>query len=440
MYQENDVVELKEVYVEDVRKEIIAFANTNGGTVFIGVKDNGEVIGVDNIDAVTLQVANSCRDAIKPDITMFIAYETIEAEGKKILAVHVQRGTSRPYYLGAKGLKPSGVFVRQGSSSAPASDEAIRRMIKETDGDRFEEMRSLNQDLTFDEASRLFKAKEQAFGIMQMKTLGLINEENLYTNLALLLSDQCPHIIKAATFRGNNQNDFQDRKEFTGSLLKQLNDAFSYLEMRNQTKASFQGLFRIDARDYSDKAIREALLNAIEHRDYSYSAPTLISVYSDRMEFVSYGGLAGGIQMEDILNGLSVCRNQKLAGVFYRLDLVEAYGTGLSTIRSAYEGKNGQPEFIAGPSSFRAVLPNMNTLGDLQSMMSADVAKGEEPSDEMEKALRFIEERGEATRSDVANQLGLSASSAIRLMKKLKDSGLIMSVGNGKNVKYRITE
>ena len=440
MYQESDVVELKAAYVEDIRKEIIAFANTNGGTVFIGVKDNGEVIGIDDVDEVMLQVANGCRDAVKPDITMFVAYETIETEGRRILAVHVQRGTSRPYYLGAKGLKPAGVFIRQGTSAAPASDEAIRRMIKETDGDRYEEMRSLNQDLTFDEASRLFKAKEQAFGTMQMKTLGLINEENLYTNLALLLSDQCPHIIKAATFRGNNQNDFQDRREFTGSLIKQLNDAFSYLEMRNQTKASFRGLFRIDERDYSDKAIREALLNAIEHRDYSYSAPTLISVFSNRMEFVSYGGLAGGIQMEDVLNGLSVCRNRKLADVFYRLDLVEAYGTGLAAIRSVYEDKNGQPEFIAGPASFRVVLPNMNTLGDLQNVMAEDATEYKAFSDDTEKALRFIEERGEVTRNEVAAQMGFSASSAIRLMKKLRDSGLVVSIGNGKNVKYRIAE
>lgn len=361
MYQENDAVELKQGYVDDIRKEIIAFANTNGGTVYI-------------------------------------------------------------------------------ASSAPASDEAIRRMIKETDGDRFEETRSLNQDLTFDEAGRLFKSKGLPFEAVQMKSLGLINEENLYTNLALLLSDQCPHIIKAATFVGNNQDHFQDRKEFTGSLLKQMNDAYSYLELRNQTGSSFSGLFRIDARDYSEKAIREALLNAIEHRDYSYSAPTLISVFADRIEFVSYGGLAGGVQMEDVLNGLSVCRNQKLAGVFYRLDLVEAYGTGLSTIRNAYAEKNGHPEFIAGPSSFRVILPNMNTLEDLQGTTSADTPNGTGTGKEIEEALRFIEERGEVTRSEIAAQFKLSASSAIRLMKKLKDNGFVMSIGNGKNVKYKIVE
>ncbi len=432
LFQESESIELKEVYVDEIRKEIIAFANTNGGTVYIGVKDNGEIVGIEDTDAVTLRIANSCRDAIKPDITMFLAYDAVDADGKKILAVHVQRGTARPYYLTAKGLKPSGVYVRQGTSSAPASDEAIRRMIKETDGDRFEDMRSLNQELTFEETGRLFKKKNLPFEFPQMKTLGLISADNLYTNLALLLSDQCPHIIKSATFRGTNQDDFQDRREFTGSLIKQLNDAYSYLDMRNQTNASFKGLYRIDSKDYSDKAIREALLNAIEHRDYSYSAPTLLSVFSDRIEFVSYGGLAGGVQMEDILNGLSVCRNPKLASVFYRLQLVEAYGTGLPKIRNAYADKEGQPGFYAGPTSFRVILPNMN------AMPSANEGKHPVYDEETEKALRYIEECGEVTRNEVETYLGISTSAAIRLMKKLREGGLISALGKGKNVKYTI--
>lgn len=434
LFQESESVELKEIYVDDIRKEIIAFANTNGGTLYVGVKDNGEVVGVDNLDAVMLQISNSCRDAIKPDITMFLGYEIVHAKDKQVLAVHVQRGTAKPYYLASKGLKTSGVFVRQGTASAPASDEAIRRMIKETDGDRFEEMRSLTQELTFEEVGRLFAKKEIPFGMPQMKTLGLINSDNLYTNLALLLSDQCPHIIKAAAFRGTNQDDFQDRREFTGSLIKQLNDAYSYLDMRNQTKATFQGLYRIDQRDYAEKAIREALLNAIEHRDYAFSAPTLISVFSDRMEFVSYGGLAGGVQMEDIMNGLSVCRNEKLAAVFYRLHLVEAYGTGLPKIRSAYTGTDGQPTFHAGPSSFRVVLPNMNLL------RSASLEKEAVNDSEMNAILQYIASCGEVTRSDVEQHMGMNTSAAIRMMKKLKDDGLIKAVGRGKNTRYVIAK
>ena len=440
---ESDTVELKEAYVEEIRKEIIAFANTNGGTIYIGVKDNGEVIGVEDPDGVTLQITNVCRDAIKPDITLFVGYERVQAEGKTILAVHVQTGTAKPYYLSAKGLKPTGVFVRQGPSSAPASDEAIRRMIREADGERFEAVRSMEQDLTFDEAERTFRERGIPFGPMQMKTLGLINEEGLYTNLALLLSDQCPHIIKVATFGGKDREEFQDRREFTGSLLKQLNEAYSYLDMRNQTRATFQGLYRTDTRDYAEGAIREALLNAIEHRDYSFMAPTLISVFPDRMEFVSYGGLTAGAQMEDILNGLSVCRNRHLADIFYRLELVEAYGTGLAKILKIYAGRKVQPLFHAGPTSFRVVLPNMNieeetscTHGD--GLPSEPFILRERTATTEERTLLYIQEHEDTTRSEVEKHLGISASTAVRLLKKLKEEGRIIAVGNGKNTRYRV--
>jgi len=146
-YQESETVELKSVVVDDIKKEIIAFANSDGGTLYIGVRDDGEVIGLDDSDGAALQVSNMVRDSIKPDVTMFLHYKTIEEDGKKIIKIHVQRGTDRPYYLAKKGMRPEGVYVRQGYSSVPATDSAIRRMIKETDGDRFETMRSPDAQL-----------------------------------------------------------------------------------------------------------------------------------------------------------------------------------------------------------------------------------------------------------------------------------------------------
>ena len=130
LFAESETVELKSVYVEDIKKEIIAFANTRGGTIYIGVEDNGNVCGVENADAVMQQVMNAARDAIKPDVTLFMHIGALPAdEGKSIVAVQVQCGAHRPYYLAAKGLRPEGVFVRQGTSSVPASDTAIRQMI-----------------------------------------------------------------------------------------------------------------------------------------------------------------------------------------------------------------------------------------------------------------------------------------------------------------------
>lgn len=282
-------------------KEIIAFANCDGGQLYIGVQDDGTVVGVDDPDGVSLQISNMVRDAIKPDITMFVHYKTIEENGKDIVAVDIQRGTDRPYYLAKKGMRPEGVYVRQGYSSVPATDTAIRRMIKETDGDRFEAMRSLNQELTFEAAKKEFDLRNVEFGPQQMRTLKLVDQDNLYSNLGLLLSDQCVHTIKVAVFQGTDQTVFKDRREFCGSLLRQMNEVYDFIDFRNQTRATIEKLLRIDVRDYPEIAVREALLNLLVHRDYSFSASALISIYADRIEFVSIGGLMPGIDLEDIM-------------------------------------------------------------------------------------------------------------------------------------------
>ncbi len=186
LFRESETIELKEKVVDEIKKEIIAFANCDGGKLYIGVRDDGTVTGLSDPDGVSLQISNMVRDAIKPDITMFLHYETIEADGKEIVAVDIQRGTDRPYYLAKKGMRPEGVYVRQGYSSVPATDTAIRRMIKETDGDRFEAMRCLNQDLTFESAREEFELRKVEFGPQQMRTLKLMDQDGLYSNLGLL--------------------------------------------------------------------------------------------------------------------------------------------------------------------------------------------------------------------------------------------------------------
>ena len=185
-YIESETVELKAEVVTDICKEIIAFANTKGGTLYIGVQDDGQIIGVNNADRVTLQISNMVRDSIKPDVTMFVGYKTQEENGRQVVAVTVQKGTDRPYYLGSKGLKPSGVYVRNGTSTDPATDTAIRKMIKETDGDTFEDMRSLEQNLTFEAATELFAKCNVPFDDSKMRTLGLVSPDGIYSNVAML--------------------------------------------------------------------------------------------------------------------------------------------------------------------------------------------------------------------------------------------------------------
>lgn len=447
LFRESETVELKEVVVDDIKKEIIAFANCDGGKLYIGVRDDGTVIGLDNADSVSLQISNMVRDAIKPDITMFLHYETIVENGKNVVVVDIQRGTDRPYYLAKKGMRPEGVYVRQGYSSVPATDTAIRRMIKETDGDRFEAMRCLNQDLTFEATKKEFELRKTDFGPQQMRTLKLIDQDGLYSNLALLLSDQCVHTIKVAVFQGTDQTIFKDRREFTGSLMQQMNEVYDFIDFRNQTRATIEKLYRVDVRDYPEVAVREALLNLLVHRDYSFSASAFISIYEDRIEFVSIGGLMPGIDLEDVMVGISVCRNQDLANAFYRLHLIEAYGTGMGKIMKAYESMQVKPVIETTKNAFKIILPNINAKYETEnatvktkSGTPVTVHTEKKLSDEEEKILEYARKHGAITRNDVIGLLEVSASTAARVIRKMVKTNLLEQKGKARNTHYTIAE
>ena len=432
IFQESETVELKAIVVEDIKKEIIAFANCEGGKLYIGVQDDGTVSGLDNPDETSLQISNMVRDAIKPDLTMFLHYETVTVDKKKIVAVDIQQGTERPYYIAKKGLRPEGVYVRQGYSSVPATNTAIRRMIKETDGDHFEEMRSLEQKLTFESAKKIFAERNVKFGFTQMKTLGMATQDGVYTNLGLLLSDQCVHTIKAAVFQGITQSEFKDRKEFSGSLFRQMNEAYDFIDFRNQTHSTFDKLYRIDRRDYPETAVREALMNLLVHREYSFRASTFISLYSDRLEFISIGGLVSGVSLKDVTMGISVCRNAKLANIFYRLELIEACGTGIIKIMEAYEGTGMTPQIETSDNAFKIILPNLNAMPE----PARQIQVNSEKSMPEEKVIAVTKQRGFVTRKEIEILLGMGQSSCGRLLKKMTENGLLIQEGTGKNIHY----
>ena len=439
IFRETETVELKAVAQNDIKKEIIAFANCVGGTVYVGVADDGAVLGVGDPDGSALQISNMLRDAVKPDITMFVHYETLDCEGKAVVAVKVQRGTNRPYYLAKKGLRPEGVYVRQGYSSVPATDAAIRQMIKETDGDSFEDMRSLSQALTFESARREFEVRKVPFGLPQMQTLKITSSDGLYTNLGLLLSEQCPYTVKTAVFEGTDQGVFKDRREFSGSLMRQLNETYEYIDFHNRTHASFQKLLRVDTRDYPEIAVREALLNSLVHRDYSFSASTLISVYEDRIEFTSVGGLLSGLELDDLTMGISACRNPHLANVFYRLQLIEAYGTGIRKIMGAYAGAAVKPQIMATSNAFKIVLPNVNFVAKAaEAPATAGEGISTIPDSRENEILRFLTGHPSITRKEAQALLGVSQSTAGRLLKEMVDRGQILALGGSRASRYEL--
>ena len=200
----------------------------------------------------------------------------------------------------------------------------------------------------------------------------------------------------------------------------------------NRTEATFHGLERIEKQDYPEEALREALLNALVHRDYSFSGSIIINVNDERMEFISIGGLLPGLSTDDIRIGISQPRNKNLAEMFHRLRLIESYGTGIRRIYKLYENCPVQPVIEATTNAFKMVLPNMNAVSAATPKQAPPVTA------QMQKVLDYISGHGQITEEEVRSLLGIKKTRAFDLMKQLRDMGRINAVGKGAGKKYVI--
>lgn len=399
----------------------------------------GNAVDLDNVDEEYTRITNGIRDAIMPDVTMFVRFTLQE---NKVVRISVSEGANKPYYLKSKWLKSSGVYVRQGSSSVPASPDQIKKMIKDSDGDVFEEIRSMNQDLTFVSAKKTFGKYKVDFGSGKYRNLGIVRN-GLYMNLGLILSDQCLHTMKVAVFGDDAKTIFKDNKEFGGSVFEQLESSFDYLMLCSRTVSKIKGLERIEKQNYPEAALREALLNAIVHKDYSFSGSIVVNVNEKELEFISLGGLLPGLSPDDIRSGISQTQNKTLAEVFHRLRLIEGYGMGIRRIFELYSGCSSLPRIEVTPNTFKIVLPNMNAVSsevhigfkqDWNSFVSEKTAPY--MSGQMQKVLAVMEKNGRITDSEIEKLLGIKKTRAFTVAKRMRDMDLIKVVGRGDGKVY----
>lgn len=421
--KESPTVEFKRELTDAVKREIIAFANTQGGELYIGIEDDGTVIGLNNAHKTLEAVSSMLHDSIKPDILVHTHLSIETLEEKEVVKIVVSLGTRRPYHLKSKGMKSSGVFIRYGTSVTNASEENIRQMIMESDGTNFETARSLQQELTFHEATAIFEKQGLKLGTEQQRTLGFLTVDGYYTNLGLLFSDQCEHSIKCARYLGNDKLDFQDRKEFKGSILTQVEEVFEYLTLYNAKSAHFEGLQRVEQESFPSYALREALINAVTHRDYSFSGSILIHLFQDRLEIISLGGLVKGLTIEDIELGVSQSRNPKLANVLYRLKWIESYGTGLQRMKESYKQSHEQPFWTVGPNAFVVTLPKQTIATTLTEYAELD---------------DWLKEHPEFTTKELEVYLNKSKGTVRKIVVDLLEKGQIIRLGNGPSTRYRV--
>lgn len=428
MYRESEIIELKQELNKNIKKEIVAFANSKGGTIYIGIDDDGNVIGLKNVNEDVESLSGMIREGIIGNLTLYTSIDVKSIENKNIIELHITSAPEKPYYLADKGLKPNGVYLRHGSSSIQATDEIIRKMLIESSYKKYEDEISKNQDLTFNYAKELFNNKNIDFKRSKYMSLKMLTEDN-YNNLALLLSDQNPFTIKCAIFEGKDKTIFKDRKELKGSSLKIVEDAFYYMNLSNHIESNFKGLQRIDKKDYPDFALRESLLNAVIHRNYYFDGSILLSIFADRVEINSIGGLISNLTLEDIYSGVSSSRNPNFAEIFHRLNYVENYGTGIGRIIKEYESDEKQPIIELSENVFKIILPNRNYKENKIIQINKNLTKEE-------SIIEFIKINDRITRADVENLLNIGNTRSKQIINNMLEKDIILKKGTGKNTYY----
>ena len=310
------------------------------------------------------------------------------------------------------------------------------------ESDSYEAMRSLNQELSFTTAQSIFQTNNLEFAEIKYFALGLRNiKDNQFTNLALLISEQCLHSIKVAVFEDNENTKFQAHREFTGSIFQQLENAFAFLMLCNQNPSNFSGLTRNDNWDYPEAAIREALLNAIIHRDYSYSGSIIINVNKQAIEFISLGGLLPGLSLEDIQLGISQPRNAKLAEIFHRLKFIESYGTGIRRIFALYKDCYVKPKITVTQHAFKITLPNLNYNNNhpsIKLVAEKHAPYSYYPNAQQQKILSYVQEHGKISDEELQELLDVKRTRAYLIAKEMLDKNLLAVHGRGIKKYYYI--
>lgn len=358
-YSESDTTELKRELTDAAKGVIISFLNTRGGTLYVGINDDGTInpdFIKENRDDIDLKLGNWIQDAIYP-----ISSENIEYDFNKngVLVVKVREGKRKPYYLKTKGPKPSGVFKRVGSSTRNATEDEILMMIMQSHNYIFEDEVSEEQELTFKQLDRVFSDREINLTPRMFKTLGLKTSDNRYTNLGYILSDQSPIAVKFAEY--DDHMNFRFKKTFTGSLLKILYDVEEQAEKANITSAIIDGssFTRKETKSYPGASLREVILNAFCHADYFIRSNIKIEFYADHARIVNPGGVFNAT-IEDVMNGVQTYRNPKLVHVLDKLGLIENFGTGIPRTIDAYKTSGSDPVFESSDKYFLVTLPNLN--------------------------------------------------------------------------------
>ena len=409
-------LEFKETITNTFLKTVSAFSNYDGGVIFFGMDDNGNVKGLSDVRQSCLDIDNKINDSISPQPDY-----TLEIQNDNMIKLTIKSGDQKPYLYKSKAYK------RNDTATIEVDTLELSRLILEGKNIRFEELPCKEQVLTFETLHRKLKESIQieTFNQDTLKTLNLYDNKNGYNNAAGLLADKNDFPGIDIVKFGENISIIQKRATF---------DKMSVLDAYDKTIEVFkdyyqyeviQGVERKKIEKIPEVAFREAIANVLIHRAWDVESQIRVFMFDDRAEVVSPGGLPSGITEKEYLSGkISVLRNRNLANVFYRLGFVEIFGTGIARIKQLYEESLRKPDFEVTENTIKIMLPvyeeNMNLTEDEK------------------KVYNILSKTMLKSMSEIAPYVSFGKSKTAQLLKDMQKKGVVEVEGRGRGTKYII--
>ena len=470
---ENEKIEFKEnAKTNTYIKTVVAFANGNGGKIVFGVKDNGEIIGVENefevMDGIINAISDSCYPMIIPDISLHTL------ENRTIILVEIEGGKKKPYYLKSKGVQ-KGTYIRSGATTRIIEEDyVLKELVLEGENKYFDQQICYGESISDAEIEKFCEWLEELARknsetdtkikkvtkntLLSWKVLEEKNGEIFPTNAYILLSGrenwEVSRKIQCGVFKGETRSIFVDKREFEGSIITQLEKAYKYVLEKINLSSDIVGIYRVDKYEIPPKSIRELIANAIIHRSYLEPNDIQVALYDNRLEITSPGMLLSGVNIKRMKEGYSKLRNRAIASVFAYINIIEKWGSGIPRIMNEMREYGLQePEFIAFENDFRVNLYRKGyntaktTQGSTQDKTNTTqtVSKKEKSNvknfTETDKTIiNTIINNPEMSQKQIADNLNWTINKVKYYMKKFKQKNILRYEGTSQNGKWEIQE
>ncbi len=444
----------------DIEKEVVSFLNyREGGIIYIGIDDNGNAVGVKDIDGDMLKIKDRIRNGISPSPMGLFDVLIEQVQNIPVIKIFVASGSEKPYYKTSYGLSPRGCFMRVGTASEPMTTAQIEDMFTHRVRNSLRNIRSPRKNLTFRQLHIYYESKGIELNDHFMENLDLVTDAGEANYVAYLLADENSMSIKVAKYAGVDRDILVANNEFGFcSLLKATDQVLDKLRVENNVSSEIRYKRRIDTPLWDERAMREIVINAIVHNDYyTNEVPPKFEIFSDRIEITSAGRLPVDMTQEEFFCGISSPRNKELMRVFRDVDLVEALGSGLKRIQKVYD----KDIFSFTTNYIRTTIPfhsqkvknetsYENTLGNVN--VEIGNVNNPEPTKRQLDIISIIANYGKngsangkdgnvnsgITTKEIISKLNISERTIYRELSILKEMRRIQFVGSAKNGYWEI--